>query len=185
MWTPLLVVGLCFLLSHLLSQVHRRKQLEVESAMGDSVSTKKHVVDLARQSRAMVFAWWNIRCSCAADVGAGGGTEEEQGWKRIDRFVNLANLARQSHRLCLICFFLKKKSLCGQAIIAAAGRRLWRQHRSSAKRRTRSTASRNVVHHATLDVTKHRHFFLTYPEPFLQRAQTLRRSTATAEWRFG
>ena len=25
----------------------------------------------------------------------------------------------------------------------------------------------------------------TYPEPFLQRAQTLRRSTATAEWRSG
>ena len=34
-----------------------------------------HVVDLARQSRVMVFAWWNpciIRPHCAADSGAGG-----------------------------------------------------------------------------------------------------------------
>ena len=34
-----------------------------------------HVMDLARQSRAMVFAWWNrciIRPCCAADGGAGG-----------------------------------------------------------------------------------------------------------------
>ena len=33
-----------------------------------------HVVDLVRQSRAMVFAWWNpciIRTHCAADGGAG------------------------------------------------------------------------------------------------------------------
>ena len=39
-----------------------------------------HVMDPARQSRAMVFAWWNtciIRPYCAADGGAGGGTEEE------------------------------------------------------------------------------------------------------------
>ena len=45
-----------------------------------------HVMDLARQSRAMVFAWWNpctIRPYCAADGGAGGGTEEEQGWDRL------------------------------------------------------------------------------------------------------
>ena len=33
--------------------------------------------------------------------------------------------------------------------------------------------------------TEHGHSFLTYPESFLQRAQTLRRSTATAEWRSG
>ena len=46
-------------------------------------------------------------------------------------------------------------------------------------------SSRNVVRHASLDDTKHGHSFLTYPEPFLQRAQPLRRSTATAEWRFG
>ena len=46
-------------------------------------------------------------------------------------------------------------------------------------------SSRNVVHHSTLGDTKHGHSFLTYLEPFLQRAQTLRRSTATAEWRFG
>ena len=35
-----------------------------------------HVVDLARQSRAIVFAWWNpctsIRPCCAADGGTGG-----------------------------------------------------------------------------------------------------------------
>ena len=45
-----------------------------------------HVVDLARQSRAMVFAWWNsciIRPYCAADGGAGGGAQEEQGSERL------------------------------------------------------------------------------------------------------
>ena len=113
-----------------------------------------HVVDLARQSHAMVFAWWNpciIRPCCA-------------GWRRNGRragsgearFVNLANLARQSHRPLIVAFFhLSSKgmwlvacsprrprmsetcvilsyllffcSLCGQAIIAAAGRRLWRR----------------------------------------------------------
>ena len=47
------------------------------------------------------------------------------------------------------------------------------------------TRARNVLHLASLDDTEHGHSFLTYTEPFLQRAQTLRRSTATAEWRIG
>ena len=46
------------------------------------------------------------------------------------------------------------------------------------------TPSRNVVRHTSLDDTEHGHSFLTSPESFLQRSQTLRRSTATAEWRF-
>ena len=72
-----------------------------------------HVVDLAKQSGAMVFAWWNpctMRPHRAADGGAGGETEVEQGWEA--RFVNLANLARQSPILSNLLFF---KSLCGQA----------------------------------------------------------------------
>ena len=47
------------------------------------------------------------------------------------------------------------------------------------------TSSRNVVHLATFDDTKHGHSFLSFPEPVFQRAEPLRRSTATAEWRFG
>ena len=47
------------------------------------------------------------------------------------------------------------------------------------------TPSHNVVRHTSLDDTEHGHSFLTYPESFPQRAQTLRRSTASAEWRFG
>ena len=46
-------------------------------------------------------------------------------------------------------------------------------------------SSRNVVHLATFDDTKHGHSFLSFPEPVFQRAEPLRRSTATAEWRFG
>ena len=46
------------------------------------------LANLARQSHAMVLAWWNpciIRLHCAAAGGAGGaggGTEEEQGRRR-------------------------------------------------------------------------------------------------------
>ena len=50
-----------------------------------------HVVDLARQSRATVFAWWNpciIRPYCAADEGAGGAGQEGG---------SVCNLPRQSH----------------------------------------------------------------------------------------
>ena len=47
------------------------------------------------------------------------------------------------------------------------------------------TSSRNVVHLATLDDTKHGNSFFSNPEPVLLRAQPLRRSTATAEWRCG
>ena len=46
-------------------------------------------------------------------------------------------------------------------------------------------SSRTVVHLATFDDTKHGHSFLSFPEPVFQRAEPLRRSTATAEWRFG
>ena len=100
MWTPPLVVALCFLLSHLLSQVHRRqKKLEVESGKGDFVSTKKFwtlpkscgsqsseseerkksrakrgSLCTRRRSRKTVFAWYPciIRPQCEADGGAGG-----------------------------------------------------------------------------------------------------------------
>ena len=39
-------------------------------------------------------------------------------------------------------------------------------------------SSRNVVHLATFDDTKHEHSFLSFPEPVFQRAELLRRSTA-------
>ena len=45
-----------------------------------------YIVDLARQSRAMVFAWWNpciIRHYCAVGGGAGGAGLEEQGQERL------------------------------------------------------------------------------------------------------
>ena len=138
MRTPLLVVALCFLLSHLQSQVHRRKkQLEVESGKGDFVSTKRywthpkscgsqsleapsvHVVHLARQSRAMVFAWWN---PCIIRPQTSQISQDSQ----ID-FVFIS------------CVFY---SLCGQAIIAAAGRRLWRRR---AFRKTSSAAGAHVL----------------------------------------
>ena len=47
------------------------------------------------------------------------------------------------------------------------------------------TPSRNVACRTSLDDTEHGHSFLTYPESFPQRARNPRRSTATAEWRFG
>ena len=52
----------------------RRSGRNARSA-GSGVARFVHVLDLARQSRAMVFAWWNrciIRPCCAADGGAGG-----------------------------------------------------------------------------------------------------------------
>ena len=48
------------------------------------------------------------------------------------------------------------------------------------------TSSRNVVHLATLDDTTHGHSFLTFSWTSLAASRTtLRRSTTTAEWRFG
>ena len=48
------------------------------------------------------------------------------------------------------------------------------------------TSSRNVVHLAALDDTTHGHSFLTFSWTSLPASRTtLRRSTATAEWRFG
>ena len=85
-----------------------------------------HVMDLARQSRAMVVAWWNsciIRPCCAADGRAGGGTGEEQGLD-IARFV----ISQDSHTDFVLYVF----SPCEQAIVAAAGRRLWRRWESNA-----------------------------------------------------
>ena len=52
-----------------------------------------HVGDLARQSRVMVFAWWNpciIRPHCAADSGAGG---ELRGRASVAPFVLLCRAA--------------------------------------------------------------------------------------------
>ena len=57
-----------------------------ESRAGAREARSVHVVDLARQSYAMVFAWWNsciIRPHCVADGRAGGGTEDEQGRGRL------------------------------------------------------------------------------------------------------
>ena len=54
------------------------------------------------------------------------------------------------------------------------------------------TSSRHVICYTSLDDTEHgpsflifESFFLTCPTSTSQRAQTLRRSTATSEWRFG
>ena len=75
-----------------------------------------HVVDLARQSRAVVFAWWNpciIRPCCAAD-GWSWRSRTRRGGPREARFVILARGAT------LILFYLLVFSLfpCEQAIIA-------------------------------------------------------------------
>ena len=59
MWTPLLVVPLCFFLSHLLSQVHRRKM-----QLSDFVETKNY---------------WTLPEELRQPVVGVGGTQEKQG----------------------------------------------------------------------------------------------------------
>ena len=63
-----------------------------------------HVVDLARQSRAMVAAWWNpciIRPYCAADGGAGG---------ELRGRASLAAVTVSRHiRLASFCAFVQSR----------------------------------------------------------------------------
>ena len=111
-----------FFLSHLLSPVHRR-QKQPQRLRRDARSSGRsqrvaaasrrsersarragprearfvHFVDLARQSHAMVFAWWNP-CNHQAIIGAvDGGESEEQGKKSRSKRGSLCTLARQSH----------------------------------------------------------------------------------------
>ena len=99
---------LCFLLSHLLSQVHRRQK-----QLSDFVEMKKY---------------WTLPKSCGSQ-----SSEWEERKKSGAKRGSLCNVARQSHGFRFICkFFFKKKILCEPAIIAAAGRRLWRRPESNA-----------------------------------------------------
>ena len=76
-----------------------------------------HVVDLARQSRVMVFAWWNpciIRPHCAADSGAGGELlcfcAEPQTSREVDQDLE-GGLTRQCNARLLVCFYSLKKHI--------------------------------------------------------------------------
>ena len=126
-------MALCFLLSHLLSQVHRGGG-GGESRKGDFVSTKKYWT-LPKSCGSQSSEWEELRKSrakrgslCARrrsrkTVTCHGLRVVEpmyhqallrgrsRSWRRNGRkaglgearFVNLANLARQLHRSCLIC----------------------------------------------------------------------------------
>ena len=154
-----LLPSLCFLLSHLLSQVHR------ESRKGDFVSTKKYWT-LPKSCGSQSSKWEELKKSrakrgslCARrrsrkTVACHGLRVVEpvyhqallrgrsRSWRRNGRkaglgearFVNFANLARQLHRSCLICCFffpLWTGNHCGcrSTAVEAPGG-------SSAKRRT-------------------------------------------------
>ena len=69
MWTSPPVEALCFLVFHLLSQVHwRQKQLEVESMKGDLVSTKRYwTLPKSRGSQSSV---WEERKKIRAKRGS-------------------------------------------------------------------------------------------------------------------
>ena len=72
-------------LSRRVAAANRRSERSARRA-GPREARIQHVVDLARQSRAMVFAWWNpciIRPCCAADGGARGAGQEEQVQERV------------------------------------------------------------------------------------------------------
>ena len=131
MWTPPLVVALCFLFvpsphhksiggrsssrwragratssrrrssgrSRRVAAASRRSGRSARRA-GPREARFVHVVDLARQSRAMVAAWWNpciIRPYCAAD----GGAEEEL---RGRASLAAVTVSRHNRLAFLLCF---------------------------------------------------------------------------------
>ena len=72
---------------------------------------------------------------------------------REARFVHVVDLARQSHRSCLRVVELVY-SLCGQAITAAAGRRLWRSREF--RRNVERSSRAHVLIKAHVFVNRHK-----------------------------